>query len=57
MGSTVHQGYHRCWISIQEGSTGKQECVGYIDSDYAGGLDKHWSITGYVFTLSQVPVS
>jgi len=32
--------------------TGKQECVGYIDSGYAGDLDKYRSTTGYVFTLS-----
>ena len=28
-----------------------------MDSDYVGDLDKRWSITGYVFTLSQVSVS
>jgi len=38
-------------------STGKQECVGYIDSDYEGDFDKHRCTTGYMFTLSQVPVS
>jgi len=32
--------------------TGKQECVGYIDSGYAGDLDKHRSAMEYVFTLS-----
>jgi len=32
--------------------TGKQECIGYVDSDYAGDLDKRWSTMGYVFTLS-----
>jgi len=37
--------------------TGKQECVGYVESDYAGDLDKRWSTTVYVFTLSQAPVS
>ena len=36
---------------------GKQECTGYVDSDYAGDLDNRRSITGYVFTLSQAPVS
>jgi len=34
-----------------------QECIGYDDSDYAGNIDKRWSTTGYVFTLSQAPVS
>ena len=32
--------------------TDKQECIRYVDSDYAGGLDKFRSITRYVFTLS-----
>ena len=36
---------------------GKQECTGYVDSDYAGDLDKHRSTTRYVFTLSQAPIS
>jgi len=29
----------------------KQECTCYVNSDYAGDLDKHRSITGYMFTL------
>ena len=36
---------------------GKQEYVRYIDSDYAGDLDKHQFTTGYVFRLSRAPVS
>ena len=36
---------------------GKQDCIGYIDSDYAGDLDKHQSTIGYMFTLSQAPVN
>ena len=31
--------------------------VGYVDSDYAGDLDKHRSTTGYLFTLEKAPVS
>ena len=30
---------------------------GYVDSDYAGDLEKRRSITGYVFTLSGGPIS
>ena len=44
-------------LVFEKDSTGKQECIGYVDSDYAGDLDKRWSTTGYVFTLSQEPVS
>ena len=36
---------------------GKQECIKYVDSDYARDLDKHRSTMGYVFILSQAPVS
>jgi len=37
--------------------TAKQEYIGYVDSDYAGDLNKRWSTVGYVFTLSQAPMS
>ena len=36
---------------------GKQECTCYVDSDYAGDLDKRRSTRGYVFTLSQALVN
>ena len=35
----------------------KQKCLGYVDPDYAGDLDKRWSTVGCVFTLSQAPMS
>jgi len=44
-------------LVFEKDSTGKQECVGYVDSDYARDLDKRWSTMGYVFTLSQALVS
>ena len=44
-------------LVFEKDSQGKKEYVRYIDSDYAGDLDKRWSITGYVFTLSQAPGS
>ena len=44
-------------LVFEKNSTGKQECIGYVTSDYAGDLDKRRSTTRYVFTLSQAPVS
>ena len=37
--------------------TGKLKCIRYVDSDYAGDLDKRRSTTGYIFTLPQAPAS
>ncbi|KAF2321947.1 hypothetical protein GH714_004756 [Hevea brasiliensis] len=31
--------------------------VGYVDSDFAGDLDKRRSLTGYLFTLSESAIS
>ena len=44
-------------LVFEKDSTGKQECIRYVDSDYAGDLDKRCSTTGYVFILSKAPVS
>jgi len=44
-------------LAFEKDSTGKKECIGYVDSDYAGDLDKRRFTTRYVFTLSQAPVS
>ena len=44
-------------LIFEKDSTGKQDCIGYVDSDYAGDLDKRRSTIGYVFTFSQAPVS
>ena len=33
------------------------KCTCYVDSDYAGDLDKNRSTTGYVFILSQAMMS
>jgi len=44
-------------LVFENDSIGKQECVRYVDSDYAGDLDKRRSTTRYVFTLSQAPVN
>ncbi|PKU61139.1 Retrovirus-related Pol polyprotein from transposon TNT 1-94 [Dendrobium catenatum] len=32
-------------------------CAGYTNSDYAGDIDRHRYIIGYVFTLVEGPVS
>ena len=42
---------------FKKDSTDKYECIGYVDSDYTEDLDKCRSSTGYVFILSQAPVS
>jgi len=39
VGFTVHQGYHRRWFRFEKDFTGKQKCVRYVDSNYAGDLD------------------
>jgi len=44
-------------LVFEKDSTSKQECVRYVDSDYAGDLDKCRSTIGYVFTLSKALVS
>ena len=35
----------------------RDRLVGYVDSDYAGDLDKRRSLTGYVFTIGGCAVS
>ena len=40
----------------QDNTLGKG-VIGYVDSDYAGDLDKRRSTTGYVFTLAGGPIS
>jgi len=44
-------------LVFQKDSTGKQDYIGYVDSDYAGDLNKCRSTTGHVFTFFQAPVS
>ena len=43
-------------LVYERDTTGGQLCIGYVDSDYAGDLDKRRSTTGYVFTLTRAPV-
>jgi len=44
-------------LVFKKDTTSNQECIGYVDSDYGGDLDKRQSTTRYVFTLSQALVS
>ena len=44
-------------LDLKKDDCDKHECIGYMDSDYAGDLDKRRSTTTYMFTLSQTPVS
>jgi len=38
-------------LVFEKDFTGKQECIRYVDSYYAGELDKRRSTTMYMFTL------
>jgi len=38
-------------LVFERDSTGKQECIRYVDFGHAGDHDKRRSTTGYVFTL------
>ena len=44
-------------LKFQRNDKPSQYSVGYVDSDYAGDLDKRRSTTGYVFTMAGGPVS
>ena len=44
-------------LKFQRDDKPSQYSVGYVDSDYAGDLDKRRSTTGYVFTMAGGPVS
>jgi len=57
VGFTIHQGYIDVGLIFEKDSMSKQECVRYVDSDYAGDLDKRRSTKRYVFKLSQAPVN
>ncbi|ONK64084.1 uncharacterized protein A4U43_C07F21920 [Asparagus officinalis] len=43
-------------LIFQKNEKNMQDCIGYVDSDYAGDLDKYRSTSGYVFTLAEVPI-
>ena len=43
--------------SLYSKDSGNDEVKGFVDSDYAGDLDKRRSITGYVFLLGGGPIS
>ena len=57
MDSTVYQGTIDVRVVFEKDIYGKQECTGYVDSNYAAGLDKRRSTMGHVFILSQAPIS
>ena len=57
MDSMVYQGTVGVGLFFEKDVVGKQQCTGYVDSDSAGDLDKRWSTTRYVFTLSQAAMS
>jgi len=51
------KGTKKVGLIFEKDVAGKQEYTGYVDSDYAGDLDKHQFTKRYVFTLSQAPMS
>ena len=44
-------------LVFQKRSSDDSQLVDYVDSDYAGDLDKRRSLTGYVFTFSNCVIS
>ena len=44
-------------LLFERDDTLDQSVIGYIDSDYAGDLDKRRSTTGYVFTFARRQIS
>lgn len=44
-------------LKFERDKTIGKSLVGYVDSDYAGDLDKRRSTTGYVFTMTGGPIS
>ena len=44
-------------LKFERDDSVERHLVGYVDSDYAGDLDKRRSTTGYVFTFAKAPVS
>lgn len=43
-------------LKFERNKTGGNHLVGYVDSDFAGDLDKRRSTTGYVFTMAGGPI-
>ena len=41
---------------FQKDDKSNQYLIGYVDSNYAGDLDKRQSITSYVFTMTGGPM-
>ena len=44
-------------LKFERDQTIGKHIIGYVDSGYAGDLDKRRSIIGYVFTMAGRPVS
>jgi len=44
-------------LVYDKGSGVNSHVIGYVDSDYAGDLDKRRSLTGFFFTLSECAIS
>jgi len=44
-------------LVFENDTNDKEDFIGYVNSDYERDLDNHRSMTGYVFIVSQAPVS
>ena len=51
------RGSSACGLLYGKSRSGVSEIVGYVDSDFAGDLDKRKSISGYMFILNMCIVS
>ena len=51
------RGSSTCGLLYGNSRSGVSEIVGYVDSDFAGDLDKRKSILGYMFMLNMCIVS
>ena len=55
--SEFYSGTINVGLAFKKDVMGKQECIRYVESIYAGDINKCRSTTGCLFTLFQAPIS